>query len=255
MQSQTKIFSQLVRDYMRRASVVLPSETTVAELIAEMVRRKRTSALVTDAEGRLAGIITERDITRRIALRCSGDEPATAVMTAPVESIGRDDYLYVAIARMQRFGWRHMPVTDPEGRPVGTIDLYAALAVAAEPLLRQIDRIVHENSLDGLREVKAAQVEVADDLSRDRVPAPEIQAVLSDINCGIHRRVIRRSLAAMRDTGWGEPPVPFALLIMGSGGRGENFLYPDQDNGFILEDIPIPSMTGSTASSLSWPSA
>ncbi|MDJ0946000.1 MAG: putative nucleotidyltransferase substrate binding domain-containing protein [Kiloniellales bacterium] len=238
MQSQTKIFSQLVRDYMRKGGLVLPAETTVAQLIAEMVRRKRTSALVTDREGRLSGIITEQDITRRIALRCSGEEPATAVMTAPVESVSRDDYLYVAIARMRRFGWRHMPVTDPEERPVGIIDLNAALAVAAEQILRQIDRIVHENSLDGLREVKAAQVEVADELFRDRVPAPEIQAVLSDINRGIHRRVIRRNLAAMRDTGWGEPPVPFALLIMGSGGRGESFLYPDQDNGFILDDYP-----------------
>ena len=42
----------------------------------------------------------------------------------------------------------------------------------------------------------------------------------------------------MEDEGWGGPPVPFCLIIMGSGGRGENFLYPDQDNGFILDDYP-----------------
>ena len=35
MQSQTKIFSQLVRDYMREASLVLPAGTSVGELIAE----------------------------------------------------------------------------------------------------------------------------------------------------------------------------------------------------------------------------
>ena len=42
----------------------------------------------------------------------------------------------------------------------------------------------------------------------------------------------------MKDEGWGEPPVPFAVILMGSGGRGENFLFPDQDNGFILDDYP-----------------
>jgi signal-transduction protein with cAMP-binding, CBS, and nucleotidyltransferase domain len=42
----------------------------------------------------------------------------------------------------------------------------------------------------------------------------------------------------MVDGGWGAPPVDFALIIMGSGGRGENYLYPDQDNGFILDDYP-----------------
>ncbi len=42
----------------------------------------------------------------------------------------------------------------------------------------------------------------------------------------------------MEAEGWGAPPVAFAAIVMGSGGRGENFLYPDQDNGFILDDYP-----------------
>jgi signal-transduction protein with cAMP-binding, CBS, and nucleotidyltransferase domain len=42
----------------------------------------------------------------------------------------------------------------------------------------------------------------------------------------------------MADSGWGPPPVRFDVVVMGSGGRGENFLHPDQDNGFILEDYP-----------------
>jgi signal-transduction protein with cAMP-binding, CBS, and nucleotidyltransferase domain len=32
--------------------------------------------------------------------------------------------------------------------------------------------------------------------------------------------------------------VPFALLVMGSAGRGESLLRPDQDNGMILADYP-----------------
>ncbi|MDP6952757.1 MAG: putative nucleotidyltransferase substrate binding domain-containing protein, partial [Alphaproteobacteria bacterium] len=32
------------------------------------------------------------------------------------------------------------------------------------------------------------------------------------------------------------PPVPFALLVMGSGGRGESLIGADQDNGLILAD-------------------
>jgi signal-transduction protein with cAMP-binding, CBS, and nucleotidyltransferase domain len=50
--------------------------------------------------------------------------------------------------------------------------------------------------------------------------------------------VLESAIAEMADEGWGAPPVPFTLLIMGSGGRGESFLYPDQDNGFILADYP-----------------
>ncbi len=42
----------------------------------------------------------------------------------------------------------------------------------------------------------------------------------------------------MEEEGWGKPPVRFCAIVMGSGGRGESFLFPDQDNGYILEDYP-----------------
>ena len=238
MQSQTKIFSRLVRDFMRTPPVAVPADTDVENLLGCMAAAKATSALVVDRDGRLTGIITEQDITRRVTLRCTGTESVRAVMTTPVETVAADDYLYAAIARMRRFDWRHMPVVDAEDKPVGTIVLDDALAVAAEQVVRQIDRISHEGTLDGLREIKAAQVDVAADLFSDHVPAPEIQALLTDINRDLHRRVVEASAAAMRDEGLGDPPVPFAVIIMGSGGRGENYLFPDQDNGFILDDYP-----------------
>ncbi len=238
MQPRTKIFAHLVRDYMRSDPVVVSPETSVSDLIERLSAGHRTSALVVDPEGRLAGIITEQDVTRRIVLRCAGDEPVSGFMSAPVKAIAAGDYLYHAIARMRAFGWRHMPVVDRDGRPVGLIDLHAALAVAAEATLREIESISQDDSREGLRQIKAAQVELAESLFADRVPAPEIQAVITRINRDIHCRVIDRALAEMAEEGMGPPPVRFELLIMGSGGRGENYLYPDQDNGFILDDYP-----------------
>jgi signal-transduction protein with cAMP-binding, CBS, and nucleotidyltransferase domain len=238
MRSQTKIFSQLVRDYMAPPAVVLGRQASVSELLGALGAAKRTSALVIDDDGRLAGIVTERDITRRVALRCEGGEAVESIMTAPVRSIGADDYLYFAIARMRRFGWRHMPVVDEEGRPEGIIGLNNALSVAGEAVLHRIELVSREGSLDGLREIKAAQVDLADELFEDNVPVPEIQSLLTHINRDIHRRIVEANLGSMADDGWGAPPVPFALIVMGSGGRGESFLYPDQDNGFILDDYP-----------------
>jgi CBS domain-containing protein len=238
LQSQTRIFSQLVRDTMRPAQVVLSANTSVAEMLSRMSGVRTTCALVADGDGRLLGLVTEQDVTRRVALKCSGQEPVSSVMTAPVVSVHADDFLYRAIARMRRFGWRHMPVVDRDERPVGEIMLNDALGVAADQAIHQIDLVAREGGIEGLREVKAAQVQIAIELQSDNVPAPEIQALISDINRGIHRRIIDAQLAAMKGSDWGAPPVDFALLIMGSGGRGENFLTPDQDNGFILDDYP-----------------
>jgi len=236
VQSQTKIFSRLVRDFMRTSKVVVPEETKVAELLGRMGVAKATSALVVDSDGRLTGIITEQDITRRVALRCTGGEGVPSVMTTPVETVGTDDYLFTAIARMRRFGWRQMPVVDAQSRPVGAIALNDALSIAADQVIRQIDRIAHEGTLDGMREIKAAQVDVASDLLADHVPATEIQALITSINSDIHRRVITAAITAMRGEGLGDPPVPFAVIVMGSGGRGESLLAMDQDNAIVFAE-------------------
>ncbi len=229
---------------MRPAQVVIPASASVADMLGHMSGARTTSALITDSDGRLLGLITEQDVARRIALRCSGDETVSSVMTTPVEAVRAGDFLFRAIIRMRRFAWRHMPVVDDDERPVGEILLSDALAVAAEQTIHQIDLVTRGGSLDGLREIKAAQAEIAAQLMQDHVPAPEIQALISDINRGIHRRILEAHLKAMKDSDWGEPPVPFTLLIMGSGGRGENFLFPDQDNGFILDDYPDKKHTG-----------
>lgn len=238
MVSQTRIFWQIVGDHMGPPPPLLAAGTSVTELLGALAAAKASCALVSDADGRLGGIVTERDVARRIALRCEGGEAVESVMTAPVQAVEAGDYLYHAVARMRRFGWRHMPVVDHDGRPAGMIELHQALAVAAAPTLRRIDLMAHEGGLEGLREIKAAQVDLADDLFADNVPVPEIQAVLTHVNRDIHRRIIETHLAAMAEEGWGAPPVDFALIVMGSGGRGESFLYPDQDNGFILGDYP-----------------
>jgi len=236
--SQTAIFTKLVRDFMRTASLVCPTGMTVGEVVAGMAARRASSALVVDSGGGIAGIFTEQDATRRVAFQTGPETPVDAVMTRPVATVAADDFLYRAVARMRRMGLRHMPVVDRAGQPVGMLDLHEALASATATMMAQIDRLTQESSIEGLAQTKRAQAELASELLADNLPAPEIQALITDINQDIHRRVLEGSLAAMEREGWGAPPVPFTLLIMGSGGRGENFLYPDQDNGFILADYP-----------------
>src|SRR5690606_3020669 len=123
-------------------------------------------------------------------------------------------------------------------RPVGRLDLIEALRAASERRIGQIDRLANEPSVEGLAHTKAAQIALAAELLADHVPAPEIQGLITEINLDIHRAVLEASIDELAADGWGPPPLPFTLLVLGSGGRGENFLHPDQDNGFILADYP-----------------
>jgi DNA polymerase-3 subunit epsilon/CBS domain-containing protein len=45
--------------------------------------------------------------------------------------------------------------------------------------------------------------------------------------------------ARMREAGEGAPPVPYAVLVLGSAGRGESLLAMDQDNAIVFaEGVP-----------------
>lgn len=238
MTTQTEIFRRLVQEHMGPGPVCIGPEATVGDVVARMTEAGASSAVIVDTERRAQGIVTEQDVTRRIAFRVEPDAPIDTVMTSPVTTIQCQDYLFHAIAFMRRQGLRHIPVVNHNQQVEGMLALDEALAFVANPIMELIDRLTHEETIDGLRKVKQAQVELADTFFADNVPAPEVQALLTEINIDIHRRILRRALAEMEGDGWGCPPVGFALIIMGSGGRGENFLFPDQDNGFILEDYP-----------------
>jgi signal-transduction protein with cAMP-binding, CBS, and nucleotidyltransferase domain len=236
--SRTAAFSELVRDHMALPPPRLVMGASCGEAVRAMRESQTSSVLISDGQGRVCGILTERDVVRRLAYQRPGELAVEAVMSAPLHTIDEDDYLYHAIAAMRRRDLRHMPVVDRAAQVTGVLHLHKALAAASCRLMEQIERLTHEESLEGLGQVKSAQVEVAEELFEERVPAPEIQALLTQINNDIYRRVLELYQEQMEGEGWGRPPTGFCTIVMGSGGRGESFLFPDQDNGFILTDYP-----------------
>jgi signal-transduction protein with cAMP-binding, CBS, and nucleotidyltransferase domain len=236
--TQTEIFRRLVRDQMQPVAVRLAPGASVGEAVKRIQDTAAYQALIVDGSGRPRGIITAQDVVRRIVWRVAPEQDVESVMSAPVITVADDDHLFQAVAVMRRRGLRHIPVADRAGSIVGMLALHDALGFLSHQTLSLIEQLTHEESLDGLKRIKAAQVELAAALFDDNVPAPEVQSLLTDINNDIHRRVLRLVAAKMVEDGWGEPPVPFALIVMGSGGRGESFLAPDQDNGFIIADHP-----------------
>ncbi|MEO5373065.1 MAG: DUF294 nucleotidyltransferase-like domain-containing protein [Alphaproteobacteria bacterium] len=238
MRSQTVIFSKLVRDCMAERPLAMPSGTSCAEVIRRMTDQKEASVIIQDGAGRLVGLLTEQDVVRRMVHRVSPDAPVDAVMTRSVLTIPESEYLYLAIGRMRQNHLRHLPVVNAERALVGVLNLDDALSAASAQMVQHIDSITHDDTVEGLKTAKLAQVELAEELLVDGLPAPEIQALLTHINADIYRRVVTVCCRNLEGEGWGEPPVDFVVIVMGSGGRGENYIHPDQDNGFILADYP-----------------
>lgn len=219
--------------------VIVGVDAKCAELLDGIAKQRCSSAVVVDDTGRPDGIVTEQDICRRVAFRASGRTPVREIMTHPVWTVDADARLFQAIGYMRRRRLRHMPVVQSgSGTVVGILELEAALAVAAAQMVQQIDQLTHATTLRGMEQTKQAQVAVAGQLFQDSTSAPDVQRFITGINNDLYRRIVDLCLEQMADAQWGPPPVAFDVIVMGSGGRGESFLYPDQDNGFILDDYP-----------------
>ncbi|ATJ82566.1 DUF294 nucleotidyltransferase-like domain-containing protein [Halomonas beimenensis] len=124
--------------------------------------------------------------------------------------------------------WRRLFAADAVPDPMRLPGLLA-------PLREVVERL---GPAPTLAEARAWQADLLDALLRLELPASRISQLLSDHNDGLYRRAIAESLTEMRGQGWGEPPVAFCVLTLGSAARHESLLAPDQDNAMILADYP-----------------
>lgn len=236
--SVAAVFTQVVRHYMHGPPPAVPPDMSCSKAVRIMRELPATCVIVTSPDGRPEGILTERDVLRRIAFQIDGSAPVSSVMTSPLHSIRDDDYLYRGIATMNKNGLLHLPVIDHNSLLCGILHLKDTLSESINRVVELIERLTHEETREGLKKVKEAEVEFVEALLDENVPAPEILKLLTQINNDIYQSVQAVVQREMKDEGWGDPLVDFCMIVMGSGGRGENFLTPDQDYGFILKDYP-----------------
>ncbi|MDT7859717.1 MAG: CBS domain-containing protein [Candidatus Calditenuis sp.] len=116
-----------VRDVMIPAINVIEAERTVREACI-MMDRLGVGSLLVEREGKLVGIVTERDFVVRV-LATGLDHTKTKVgdvMSYPVIAVSPDSPIEEAVALMLSHGFRRLPVVDLEGKLLGMVTLSEA---------------------------------------------------------------------------------------------------------------------------------
>jgi len=116
-----------VRDVMIPAINVIEAERTVREACI-MMDRLGVGSLLVEREGKLVGIVTERDFVVRV-LATGLDHSKTKVgdvMSYPVIAVSPDSPIEEAVALMLSHGFRRLPVVDLDGKLLGMVTLSEA---------------------------------------------------------------------------------------------------------------------------------
>jgi citrate synthase len=121
----------LVRDLMSAPAVTCGTDATLSKA-AKTMRGAEIGSLVVTHEGKVAGILTERDLLRAAA---AGVDPVTDAvglwMTANPDALGPEEDAAAAWASLTHHHYRHLPVVDGEDL-IGVVsirDLFGAASL------------------------------------------------------------------------------------------------------------------------------
>jgi len=141
-EAKTIVERHLCSDAVSALEPRVPQTTTEGTTLADAVARMREGALgcliVTDEDGRVTGILSERELLERVALETPDLAARTVgdVMTRRPESVEQDRALAYALQRMVVGDHRHLPVVDEQQRAVGVS--------SSRDVLRYVERMVDE---------------------------------------------------------------------------------------------------------------
>ena len=125
-------------DIMARSEAMLSPESDIYDALARLLKSRLTGAPVVDADGKLLGMLTERDCLKVLVDGAVEGLPRAKVsdyMTSPAESITPAASVYDIAHIFLTRSFRKLPVVDQDGRVIGQVsrrDMLVAIESARD---------------------------------------------------------------------------------------------------------------------------
>jgi len=221
-----------LRDLMNSPPLFIAGDMVLRDALASLIDNQVSSLYVpADEQQAQVGILTERDLLRQI--RQFGEQAfgqtVSEIAQYPLTSLSADAFVYRAIARMQRMHFRHLGVHDRQGQIIGALSARDLLRQRADDAVLLGDDIDTAQTPAEMAAVWGNIALVARALVAEEVDARDVAAVISRELCALTRQACKLAEDEMSSP----PPCAYAMLVLGSGGRGESLLAMDQDNAIV----------------------
>lgn len=136
-----------VQDVLMRKGhdvVTISPTASVAEL-AKLLTEHRIGSVVVVEDGRLVGIVSERDIVRHLASAqdAVGEAPVSAIMSADLKVCGLEDDTAELAATMTEFRVRHLPVVDENGSLLAIVSIGDVVKARLDTLTDERDHLIN----------------------------------------------------------------------------------------------------------------
>lgn len=233
-------FKKRLSEIMSAPVITCRPDDSAKEVARRLTEQDLNCLIVVNAAGEPLGSLTCQDLVARVLAAEDVDPLAVTagdIMRRGVRELPPETFMYEAMAYMTRHRLDYLPVVD-RGQLVGLVTTGDLMRYRCQKALLMLGNIREETTLLGLAERHRELIHVARSLMSETRSTPEVMEILSYVHQAIIRRVYQICFDEMLVRGCQPPDLRFCFLIMGSGGRREMLLQPDQDHGFIFEDFP-----------------
>jgi CBS domain-containing protein len=122
--------------------LTLEPTATLADVMDILAKRRIGALVITGADRRIVGIVSERDVVRALAEHGTGilQSPVSETMTRKVVTCGQNETIAEIMGRMTAGKFRHVPVVD-QGRLIGIVSIGDIVKARLEELEQEHDAL------------------------------------------------------------------------------------------------------------------
>jgi CBS domain-containing protein len=200
---------------------------------ADIMRQEKSSfLLIQQKDGQPMGIVTDRDLTRKvIAVGADTRLPVAGIMSTPLLTIPRQAMVFEAMLVMMRSDIHHLAVTDAGGEVVGVLSNREIISAQGQSPLFLLREILEADDMATIIATQRQVPGMIRGLITNGANAQNVTRFITTISDAVLNKVMGFTLAQM-----GPAPTRFAFMILGSEGRNEQTLKTDQDNAIVYAD-------------------
>jgi len=228
-----------VGSYMTSPVITVKTTDTVMDAGKIMSEHNIGALAVLDENGSLAGLITSKHMVHRFLSNIESSLQAPVVknfMEKEPLVLPAEFPLAEALGEMQTKAQEYALISM-KNKPVGIISNNDIMRSLFRNTTIHSTYIEGVSGLDELRTSYQGLYKIAESVVSSSRLTYDALPVISSVHLNIQKKVYRLTAEKFAaETGFDITKVRHSLIIMGSGGRKEMMLDPDQDNGFIFAD-------------------
>ncbi|MEI6898229.1 MAG: putative nucleotidyltransferase substrate binding domain-containing protein [Psychromonas sp.] len=228
--SEKGIFVKKVSEVASNKVAIVQADTPIQEVARVIIATCSPTAVVMK-EGIIVGLITDRDMTKRVIL--AGVDilsPVSDVMTLNPITIGANDLVLKASSLMMQYNIRTLPVVE-NNNVLGVLTTTHLVRNHRMQAVFLIEKINFSETARDLALLTSERQAIFEALVEGKVNGDIIGHVMTMIMDAYNCRLI-----LIAEKHLGEAPCDYAWIVAGSHARKEAHMLSEQNNAIILSD-------------------